>query len=71
TATQRVAAWLRDEGPTEMTLFLPRRIAADLLGMRPETLSRALGTLARRGAIRVSRQELWILDRTKLVECAG
>ncbi|WP_428261598.1 Crp/Fnr family transcriptional regulator [Haliangium sp.] len=59
-AAQRVADWLVHESP--QTLHLPRRVVADLLGMRPETLSRALASLAQRGAIEVSRTSLEVVD---------
>lgn len=67
-AAQRVAEWLTMESP--QTLTLPRRVVADLLGMRPETLSRALASLAETGAIAVSRTKLEIIDQTALVEIA-
>ena len=59
---KRVAAWLSDESRNASTLALPRRILADLLGMRPETFSRALTALADRGAILVTRTTLRIID---------
>ncbi len=67
-AAQRVAEWLTMESP--QTLSLPRRVVADLLGMRPETLSRALASLADTGAIAVSRTKLEIIDEPALVELA-
>lgn len=70
-AVERVAAWLCEEGPRGVTLGLPRRIVADLLGMRPETLSRAMAILAERGAIEVSRTKLKIVNENKLAELAG
>ena len=69
-ALSRVATWLRDEGPSGMTLTLPRRIVAELLKMRPETLSRALATLAERGAIDVNRQNVRITSDNILNEIA-
>lgn len=63
-AEQRVAEWLTHE--SQNTLQLPRRIIADLLGMRPETLSRALASLAARGAIAVTRTDLRIVDEQAL-----
>ncbi|ACY16599.1 Crp/Fnr family transcriptional regulator [Haliangium ochraceum] len=63
-AEQRVAEWLTHESP--QTMQLPRRIVADLLGMRPETLSRALASLASRGAIAVSRTDLQVKDEHAL-----
>jgi hypothetical protein len=44
---------------------------AGLLGMRPETLSRALRTLAERGAIRHGRATIEILDRARLRSIAS
>lgn len=69
-AAQRVAGWLTEEGPSGGTLQLPRRVIADLLGMRPETLSRALAALAARGAILVSRTNLDIVDPDALSNIA-
>jgi CRP-like cAMP-binding protein len=63
-AEQRVAEWLTHE--SQNTLQLPRHIIADLLGMRPETLSRALASLAARGAIAVTRTDLRIVDEQAL-----
>ena len=51
--------------------LLPRRILADLLGMRPETFSRALTALSERGAIAVTRTTLRIADQETLAEIAG
>jgi len=61
-AVQRVASWLCDEGPREATFVLPRQTVANLLGMRPETLSRALAELARRGAVSVTRARIRITN---------
>lgn len=69
-AAQRVAGWLTHEGQGGGTLQLPRRVIADLLGMRPETLSRALAALASRGAIAVSRTDLRIMDQEALTDIA-
>lgn len=70
-AERRVADWLHGEGQSGATLTLPRQIAADLLGMRPETLSRALTALARRGVIRVTRRHIEIVDHDQLAAAAG
>ena len=70
-AVSRVASWLADEGPRGVTLSLPRRVIADLLGMRPETLSRALATLTQRGAIETTRTTLRITDADRLLEAAN
>ncbi len=69
-AATRVAAWLRDEGPRSGTAQLQRRLIADLLGMRPETFSRALATLSKRGAIEVTRTTLRIADEAVLADAA-
>jgi CRP-like cAMP-binding protein len=64
-ARQRVAAWLLDQ-PSEAsagsTAGLPRNVIAGLLGMLPETLSRALASLAQVGAIDVTRRHVEIRD---------
>ena len=68
---RRVAAWLLHEGPRGDTASLPRKLVADLLGMRPETFSRALAVLSKDGAISTTRTTLTILDDDKLVELSG
>jgi CRP-like cAMP-binding protein len=70
-ALQRVARWLSTEGPRGATLTLPRKIVADLLGMRPETLSRSLTKLADEGAIESRRTHLRIIDDQLLASIAG
>lgn len=68
-ACQRVATWIlesRDQQPG-----LPRKVVAPLLGMLPETLSRALGTLADRGLIRVTRRQVEVLDEAALEATAA
>ena len=70
-AVERVAGWLCDEGPSGVTFTLPRQIVADLLGMRPETLSRALAELARKGAVLVTRLQIRIVDPALLHTIAG
>jgi len=70
-AVERVAAWLADEGPRGVTLTLPRRVMAELLGMRPETFSRALGALSELGAIETTRTTLRITDNAALIAAAG
>jgi CRP-like cAMP-binding protein len=62
TAVERLAAWLCEERPQAIMEVLPRKLIADLLGMRPETFSRALRTLAGRRLIRVQRYRLTVLD---------
>jgi len=69
-AVERVAAWLHDQGPRGVTLTLPRKVVADLLGMRPETLSRAMSELADRNAIAVTRTTLRIVDDDALRQAA-
>lgn len=70
-AVQRVASWLCEEGPRGVTLTLPRRIVADMLGMRPETLSRALAKLTDSGAIIAKRTHLRIVDAAALAAAAS
>lgn len=70
-AVKRVAGWLYDEGPRGSMLMLPRRVVADLLGMRPETLSRALAELTKRGALRSTRTTLQIVNDEELAVAAG
>ena len=66
TAPQRTAAWLLDNASEASSGAIPRRVMAGLLGMRPETLSRALGILARHGAIRLGRRSVAVVDRAQL-----
>ncbi len=65
TAPQRTAAWLLENAP-RASGQVTRRVLAGLLGMRPETLSRALRALASRGAIRHSRRMVEVVDRARL-----
>ncbi len=62
TAIERVARWLIDESPRRNGGGLPRQVIAQLLGMLPETLSRALAELARSGAIDLTRRKITIRD---------
>ena len=62
TAAQRVAHWILERYETELDNDLPRTVMADMLGMRPETLSRALRGLAKKGYIQVSRRQLMVVD---------
>ena len=71
TAVQRVARWLIDESPRRNGGGLPRRVVAQLLGMLPETLSRALAELKRRGAIELTRRKVAVRDFDALVLAAG
>ena len=66
TAPRRAASWLLENADRRLPGAMPRRVMAGLLGMRPETLSRALRTLAERGAIRHGRATIEILDRPRL-----
>jgi CRP-like cAMP-binding protein len=62
TALQRVAGWILDRDSMDHTTQVPRTVLAELLGMRPETLSRALHTLQDEGLIDVTRRGLYTLD---------
>jgi CRP-like cAMP-binding protein len=70
-AVARVASWLLDAGGPGLTDGVPRHMIAELLGMQPETLSRALVQLAQAGAIEPSRREIKIVDRDRLARLAG
>ncbi len=67
-ATCRVARWLLGNG---VSAPVPRRMVASLLGMTPETLSRALAELRRRGAIDATRKTIAVRDRQGLLRAAG
>lgn len=71
TALERVARWLIDESPRRNGGGLPRHVVAQLLGMLPETLSRALAELARRGAIELTRRKITVRNFDALAEAAG
>ena len=66
TARQRTAAWLLDSAPEASSGAISRKVMAGLLGMRPETLSRALRTLAAQSAIRHGRRTVEVIDRARL-----
>ena len=68
-ATRHVIDWLLGEMMT-LPLETPREIVADLLGIRPETLSRILAKLARSRAIELSRTSVKIRDRELLAHFA-
>ncbi|MFO0610837.1 MAG: Crp/Fnr family transcriptional regulator [Polyangiales bacterium] len=69
-APRRVARWLADEARGGCAPPLPRHVLAGLLGMKPETLSRALAALARAGAVRVTRREVRVVDAARLLAAA-
>ena len=71
TAVERVARWLIDESPRRNGGRLPRGVVAQLLGMLPETLSRALAELKRRGAIELTRRKITVRDFDALALAAG
>lgn len=70
-APRRVARWLAEEAREGIAPPMPRRVLAGLLGMKPETLSRALASLARAGAVLVTRGEVRVLDAARLRDEAG
>lgn len=61
-ALRRTAAWLRDEAPRLNDFCVQRRELADLLNMRPETLSRVFARLRDMGAVNVGRTYIDIVD---------
>lgn len=62
TSVQRVARWILAGSDDRV----PRNVMASLLGMVPETLSRALASLDTDGAITVTRQAVTVRDRDRL-----
>lgn len=70
-AVRRVAGWLLDAGHGQEWHGLPRRLVAGFLGMQPETLSRALASLATRGALEVTRRSITVTNRDALTQAAG
>jgi CRP-like cAMP-binding protein len=66
TARRRAASWLLENADRRLPSAVSRQVMAGLLGMRPETLSRALRTLAERGAIRHGRTTIEVIDRARL-----
>lgn len=65
-APQRVAEWLLDGAERKAARTIPQSIVAGLLGMKPETMSRAVATLAKRGAIVTNRARIEVVDRDLL-----
>jgi CRP-like cAMP-binding protein len=61
-ALRRTAAWLRDEAGRLSSIGLRRAQVADLLNMRPETLSRVFARLREMGAVEVGRKHLDVID---------
>lgn len=66
TAVRRVARWLCDGAPLAGARGVTQGRIAELLGMRPETLSRALRALRDHGAIRVHRGLVTIVSGDRL-----
>jgi CRP-like cAMP-binding protein len=67
-APQRVARWLLDSTKQKR---LPRSVLAGLLGMKPETLSRALAAIARKGSIHLTRTRIEVRDAAGLEAIAN
>ena len=67
-APQRVARWLLDSSKQRR---LPRSILAGLLGMKPETLSRALAAIAKTGSINLTRTRIDVRDAGRLEAIAN
>jgi len=65
-APQRLAYWLLEGIERKPARSLPRAVIAGLLGMKPETLSRAVASLAKKGAVIANRQRIEIVDRALL-----
>jgi CRP-like cAMP-binding protein len=70
-SVRRVARWLADESRGGAAPKIPRSVVAGLLGMQPETFSRALGRLAASGVITTTRKEIRVVDPRKLLVVAG
>jgi CRP-like cAMP-binding protein len=66
-ARERVARWILAEASQGSGSQVPRRFAAGLLGMKPETFSRALAQLAQTGAIEVTRRSVEVRDPDALL----
>jgi CRP-like cAMP-binding protein len=65
-AVVRVARWLLANAAAVAGAEVPRRDVAGMLGIVPETMSRALHRLAATGAIAVSRRSVQIVDAASL-----
>lgn len=59
------------QSPRRLYLRMSRRDIASHLGVAHETVSRSFGALAACGCIKVDNREVEILDRDRLVACAG
>ncbi|MCC6559334.1 MAG: Crp/Fnr family transcriptional regulator [Polyangiaceae bacterium] len=70
-AMRRVALWLLDSAGPGIPSTLPRNVVAELLGMLPETFSRALAGLIARGAVEADRRSIRILSVEMLEEIGG
>ncbi len=70
-AVRRVARWICDEALDGVAPPIPRRTVASLLGMTPETFSRALAQLARERIVHLTRKHLSVIDDRALRRLAG
>ena len=75
-AAARVAAWLDQhcapgEGPVTIRLHERKRDIASQLAITPETFSRMMGSLIRKGVIAVAGYNVAVLDRGALTEIAA
>lgn len=70
-AVRRAASWIASHERATVQTEMPRRILAELLGMTPETLSRALSALRRRGVIDVTPSEIRVRDAEALEQIAA
>jgi CRP-like cAMP-binding protein len=71
TSTRRLAQWILDEARGGEAPRVPRKVVADLLGMLPETLSRALAKLQAAGAVKADRRTIRVADVDALLRAAG